>query len=111
MFSVLSSFVLYKTAFHVSIFRFDRDRANLGFVKAIEESKKTGERIRLTYTSDFDEQGRLRVVFLFFQTLNSYKSNGFYAPLSARPGVRKSSMSIVSIQSMMVVFVLLFDGA
>lgn len=36
---------------------FDRDRANLGFVKAIEESKKTGERIRLTYTSDFDEQG------------------------------------------------------
>ncbi|KAK6029560.1 HECT-domain protein [Ostertagia ostertagi] len=36
---------------------FDRDRANLGFVKAIEESKKSGERIRLTYTSDFDEQG------------------------------------------------------
>ncbi|WKY07585.1 hypothetical protein Q1695_007222 [Nippostrongylus brasiliensis] len=36
---------------------FDRERANLGFVKAIEESKKSGERIRLTYTSDFDEQG------------------------------------------------------
>ncbi|KAJ1366082.1 hypothetical protein KIN20_026670 [Parelaphostrongylus tenuis] len=36
---------------------FDRERANLSFVKAIEESKKSGDRIRLIYTSDFDEQG------------------------------------------------------
>ncbi|KIH67050.1 HECT-domain protein [Ancylostoma duodenale] len=36
---------------------FDRERANLSFVKAIVESKKTGDRIRLIYTSDFDEQG------------------------------------------------------
>lgn len=39
------------------VFRFDRERSNLSFVKAIEESKKSGDRIRLIYTSDFDEQG------------------------------------------------------
>ncbi|KJH41368.1 HECT-domain protein [Dictyocaulus viviparus] len=36
---------------------FDRERGNLNFVRVIEESKKSGDRLRLIYTSDFDEQG------------------------------------------------------
>ncbi|VDM61213.1 unnamed protein product [Angiostrongylus costaricensis] len=36
---------------------FDRERGSLSFVKAIEESKKSGDRLKLIYTSDFDEQG------------------------------------------------------
>uniref|UniRef100_A0A158P7N2 E3 ubiquitin-protein ligase n=1 Tax=Angiostrongylus cantonensis TaxID=6313 RepID=A0A158P7N2_ANGCA len=36
---------------------FDRERGNLSFVKAIEESKKSGDRLKSIYTSDFDEQG------------------------------------------------------